>query len=119
MFGLFGKKAPLREPIEHPELGLLEPGDDCWDVRIELGGAPVTVSIAGWERPEEQHESVRSYWRPPNAGLDHSKTIAALRIESIFIGRDGDGMIFFVNPGHFVWRCDMEGGVPQGLGFDS
>ncbi len=143
MFRFFRKK-PQREPIEHPDLGLLEPGDgDCWNVRVELGGATVTLSIDGEECPEEQaltqaltlvreaasfaervaaflrEESASPHWRPPDAGVDHSETIAALRIESVFIRSDGAGLIYFNGPGHFAWRCEMKGGVPRGLGFDS
>lgn len=127
-----------------PELGLLQPGDgDCWEARVELGGAMVTLSIDGGEQPDEEalaqaltlvrnaagfaenvaafirQESVSSCWRPPNAGVDHSETIAALRIESVFIRGDGGGTIFFDGPGHFVWRCEIESGAPRELGFDS
>jgi hypothetical protein len=143
MFGFLRKK-PQRQPFVHPELGRLEPGESGgWDARVMLDGAPITLSIDGGDRPDEealaraltlfrnptafaekvssflQHESASSQWRPPNAGLDHSHTIASLRIEAVLLGGDGGGMIYFESEDERVWRCDLEGGAPRDLGFDS
>jgi hypothetical protein len=131
--------------VEDERLGALILNDGgaegCWVARVTAQGRPVTIQIGGRYEPDPALierardiavsidrlvaevaaflacEAARSEWEP------FAAEIRALAIRDICLfwpNRPDEGMIFFDAPDEgLCWRCDLVGGVPSGLSFDS
>jgi hypothetical protein len=142
------KEWATRDPVgqvDDEQLGPLVLNDGgaegCWVARPTAQGRPVCFQIGGRYEPDPAliarardllgsfdrfaadvaaflaAEAARAPWSP------FAAEIRALVIRDICLfwpQRPDDGMIFFDGPDECrCWRCDLIGGVPGGLGFDS
>jgi hypothetical protein len=138
------RRSPVK--IQDDVLGELtfDSEEDMWTARLEFDESNIEIAISGdvddAPPPETLLQRARQIAREPrtladgirallgNAATnrrwakyaDEIKTLKPERVELPWIDRPLDGLIFFDGPSPLrIWRCDIIGGSPRDLSFDS
>lgn len=137
---LFGSR-PIRAPFHDPVLGLLEPAETGWTVKVVKGAETFEFTIGGASEPDagllaHAHDILDDYPSFKKAVKDCVEyesrdypdevraELAKLEIDNIALiwpARPNDGMVFFRGSEKDVglWRCDYIDRKPMGLGCDT